>query len=138
MNLLANPKTAHVEVKPASDSILSTLKEDEVSHAAIFVVTGVVIGTTYLNFNATTSSGRSVQSQPEEIQVFEALKLSPSYITLVPTATFQVRCYSFWPHTQAHLSSPYTQAHLPSPYTQAQFPASYPGPIMLCGMERLG
>ena len=93
MKLQANPKTAHIRVKPAPDELLSKLRPDQTSHSAVFVVHGVTVGTTHLMFNATTVGGKVISSWPGEIQVFDSLKLSPEYITLLPTAVFQVSCY---------------------------------------------
>ena len=93
MKLQANPKTAHIRVKPAPDEVLSKLRPDQTSHSAVFVVHGVTVGTTHLMFNATTVGGKVISSWPSEIQVFDSLKLSPEYITLLPTAVFQV---SWW------------------------------------------
>ena len=90
MHLQPNPKTAHIEVKPASPNVLAKLTEDQVLERSVFVVQGITVGTTHLVFNATTTSGKVVSSWPTEIQVFDALKLSPKYIILLPTATFQV------------------------------------------------
>ena len=90
MKLQPNPKTAHIKVTAASDDVISKLRPDQVSHSAVFVVHGVTVGTTHLMFNATTVGGKVISSWPSEIQVFDALKLSPEYITLLPTATFQV------------------------------------------------
>ena len=90
MKLQANPKTAHIKVSPAADDVLSKLRPDQTSHSAVFVVHGVTVGTTHLMFNATTVGGKIISSWPSEIQVFDALKLLPEYITLLPTAMFQV------------------------------------------------
>ena len=90
MKLQANPKTAHIKVTSASEEFLSKLRPDQTSHSAVYVVHGVTVGTTHLMFNATTVGGKVISSWPSEIQVFDALKLSPKYITLLPTAVFQV------------------------------------------------
>ena len=90
MNLLANPKSSHITVNPASNQITARLPRDQTSHSAIFEVHGVAVGTTLLVFNATSSGGRVISSWPREVQVFDALQLFPEYITLLPTATFQV------------------------------------------------
>ena len=90
MRLQANPKTTHIRVSPAPDEVISKLRPDQTSHSAVFVVHGVTMGTTHLMFNATTVGGKVISSWPSEIQVFDALKLSPDYITLLPTAVFQV------------------------------------------------
>ncbi len=90
MNLQPNPKSSHIEVRPASQEILATLTREAVSHSAIFVVYGMDVGTTLLLFNATSVGGKVVSSWPVEIQVFDALKLSPKYVTLLPTVIFQV------------------------------------------------
>lgn len=90
MKLQPNPKTPHIKVTPASNDIISKLRPDQTSHSAVFVVHGVTVGTTHLMFNATTVGGKVISSWPSEIQVFDALKLSPEYVTLLPTALFQV------------------------------------------------
>ena len=90
MKLQANPKSTHIKVIPAPDDVLSKLRPDQTSHSAVYVVHGVTVGTTHLMFNATTVGGKVISSWPSEIQVFDALKLSPEYITLLPTAVFQV------------------------------------------------
>ena len=90
MHLQPNPKSALIEVKPASPNVLAKLSEDQILERSVFVVQGITVGTTHLVFNATTTSGKVVSSWPTEIQVFDALKLSPKYIILLPTATFQV------------------------------------------------
>ena len=90
MKLQANPKSTHIKVIPAPDDVLSKLRPDQTSHSAVYVVHGVTVGTTHLMFNATTVGGKVISSWPSEIQVFDALKLSPKYITLLPTAVFQV------------------------------------------------
>ena len=89
MNLQANPKSSHITVTPASNKILTKLSHDQISHSAVYVVTGVAVGTAHLLFNA-TSHGRVVSSWPKEVQVFDALQLSPKHITLLPSAIFQV------------------------------------------------
>ena len=91
MNLQANPKSSHISVSPASNQILSRLSHDQISHSAVYEVTGVAVGTAHLVFNATGTSGRILSSWPREIQVFDTLQLFPKHITLLPTATFQVR-----------------------------------------------
>ena len=55
-----------------------------------YIVEGVLVGSTYLLFNATASDGQVISSRPKEIQVFAPLKLTPETITLLPTAIFQV------------------------------------------------
>ena len=90
MKLQANPKSTHIKVIPAPDDVLSKLHPDQTSHSAVYVVHGVTVGTTHLMFNATAVGGKVISSWPSEIQVFDALKLSPEYITLLPTAVFQV------------------------------------------------
>ena len=90
MKLQANPKSTHIEVVLAPDDVISKLRPDQTSHSAVYVVHGVTVGTTHLMFNATTLSGKVISSWPSEIQVFDALKLLPEYITLLPTAVFQV------------------------------------------------
>ena len=90
MNLQPNTKSAHIDVKPATPDFLYSLREDQTSHNAVFVVHGVDVGTTHLLFNATTTGGKVISSWPMEIQIFDALKLSPKYVTLLPTAIFQV------------------------------------------------
>lgn len=105
MKLQANPKTAHIRVKPAPDEVLSKLRPDQTSHSAVFVVHGITVGTTHLIFNATSVGGKVISSWPSEIQVFDSLKLSPEYITLLPTAVFQV---SWWCVTVVYM---YVQCH---------------------------
>ena len=99
MKLQANPKSTHIKVIPAPDEVLSKLRPDQTSHSAVYMVHGVTVGTTHLMFNATTVGGKVISSWPSEIQVFDALKLSPKYITLLPTAVFQVShsvvCYMY-------------------------------------------
>ena len=90
MKLQANPKSAHIRVTSAPDELLSKLRPDQTSHSAVYVVRGITVGTTHLMFNATTVGAKVISSWPSEIQVFDALKLSPEYITLLPTAVFQV------------------------------------------------
>ena len=92
MHLQPNPHTAHIEVKPATRNVLARLTEDQVLYSSVFVVEGITVGNTRLMFNATTAAGKFVSSWPAEIQVYDGLKLSPKYITLLPTATFQVGC----------------------------------------------
>ena len=94
MKLQANPKSTHIRVIPAPDEVISKLHPDQTSHSGVYVVHGVTVGTTHLMFNATTMDGKVISSWPSEIQVFDALKLSPKYITLLPTAMFQVS-YNF-------------------------------------------
>ena len=97
MHLQPNPKTAHIEVKPASSNVFAKLTEDQILERSVFVVQGITVGTTHLMFNATTTAGKVVSSWPSEIQVFDALKLSPKHITLLPAATFQVNvCVMLW------------------------------------------
>ena len=93
MRLQANPKSTHIKVTPAPDSVFSDLHPDQTSHSAVYVVHGLTVGTTHLMFNATTVGGKVVTSWPSEIQVFDALKLSSKFITLLPTAVFQVRAF---------------------------------------------
>ncbi len=89
MKLQANPKSLHITVTLASNQILSKLSPDQISHSAVYVVTGVAVGTAHLLFNA-TSHDRVISSWPKEIQVFDALRLFPEDVTLLPTASFEV------------------------------------------------
>lgn len=89
MNLQANPKSPHITVVPASNQILSKLSHDQISHSAVYVVTGIAVGTAHLLFNA-SSNGRVISSWPKEVQVFDALQLFPEHVTLLSTASFQV------------------------------------------------
>ena len=103
MNLQPNPKTAHIEVKPASRNVLAKLTEEQALYSSVFIVQGITVGTTHLVFNATSAAGKVVSSWPAEIQIFDALKLSPKYITLLPTATFQVGICVMLPYVGAYL-----------------------------------
>ena len=67
-----------------------TTPPSDTARSVCYTVEGVSVGSTYLIFNATSSDGTVVASKPSEIQVFAPLKLSPDYITLLPTAIFQV------------------------------------------------
>ena len=82
MQLQSNPKSHHIETTPVT---LETT-----SHDSVFTVLGQAVGHTHLVFNVTSPTGHVISSNPAAIQVFDALRLSPKYIVLLPTATFQV------------------------------------------------
>ncbi|XP_019850460.1 PREDICTED: nuclear pore membrane glycoprotein 210-like [Amphimedon queenslandica] len=90
MKLQSNLKTDNIEIKPASESLLATLPANETDVSSVFVIKGITMGTAILLFNATTTAGKVISSPPVEIQVFDALKLDPTNITLIPTATYQI------------------------------------------------
>ena len=89
MQLQANPKSHHIDTSPVA---LDTTKSHDphVSFSSVFDIVGRAIGHTHLLFNVTSPSGHVISSNPVAIQVFDALKLTPKHIVLVPTATFQV------------------------------------------------
>ena len=62
MHLQPNPKTAHIEAKPASPNVLAKLTEDQILETSVFVVQGITVGTTHLMFNATTTAGKLSQA----------------------------------------------------------------------------
>ena len=90
MNLQPYPKTSHISVSPTSQRNMATSLDEEEAYNMCYVVEGVLVGSTYLLFNATASDGQVISSRPKEIQVFAPLKLTPETITLLPTAIFQV------------------------------------------------
>ena len=87
MQLQANPKSHHIE---ASSVAMDTTKSPDPNYSSVFDVMGKAIGHTHLVMNVTSPKGHVISSPPTAIQVFDALKLTPKHITLVPTATFQV------------------------------------------------
>ena len=87
MQLQANPKSHHIETSAVA---MDTAKSPDPTYNSVFDVMGKAIGHTHLVFNVTSPTGHVTSSHPAAIQVFDALKLTPKYITLVPTATFQV------------------------------------------------
>ena len=92
MQLQANPKSHHIET---SSVALETAKSPDPNYSSGFEVMGKAIGHTHLVFNVTSPTGHVISSPPAAIQVFDALKLTPKHITLVPTATFQVYTLSY-------------------------------------------
>ena len=83
MQLQSNPKSHHIETTPVT-------VETAWLHDSVFTVLGQAVGHTHLVFNVTSPTGHVISSNPAAIQVFDALRLSPKNIILLPTATFQV------------------------------------------------
>ena len=108
MQLQSNPKSHHIETNPVSLDTAQSHDLDQMSHDSVFNVVGRAVGHTHLVFNVTSPTGHVISSSPASVQVFDALKLSPKYIILLPTATFQV-------HTPSHPHTSHTQTHTPDP-----------------------
>ena len=83
MQLQSNPKSHHIETTPVA-------METTWSYDSVFTVLGQAVGHTHLVFNVSSPTGHVISSTPAAVQVFDALKLSPKSIILLPTATFQV------------------------------------------------
>lgn len=92
MQLQSNPKSHHIETNPVTMDTV-TQSHDLVAYSSVFDVLGRAVGHTHLIFNVTSPTGHVISSTPAAIQVFDALKLSPKHIVLLPTATFQVPYY---------------------------------------------
>ncbi|ELU01491.1 hypothetical protein CAPTEDRAFT_222865 [Capitella teleta] len=63
---------------------------DDDETTALYVVRGMVLGRTNLQYTAGQKSYHSVSSQNKQIQVFPPLRLNPRNITLIIGAVFQV------------------------------------------------
>ena len=95
MNLQPNPKSRHIEVQ--TDVPMETVKSHDpelLEYSSVFNIYGALVGHTHLLFNVTTPTGQVISSPPVAIQVFDALSLTPEYLILLPTATFQVAPYT--------------------------------------------
>ena len=91
MRLQANPKSSHIETEEVvSTEILESFDPALLDHSSVFSVLGRVVGHTLLVFNVTIPTMNVIPSTPAAVQVFDALRLSPRHIILLPTATFQV------------------------------------------------
>ena len=96
MQLQSNPKSHHIETESTPVSTEIPQSHDLLALSSVFTVLGKAVGHTHLIFNVTTPTGHVISSTPAAIQVFDALKLSPKHIILLPTATFQVCTWMVW------------------------------------------